>query len=195
MSERAHGAVDYRGGEFAVSCPYDAAVVAELKHVQRRRWESDAKLWLIAHHHPSAAALLGLARKHGWSVSDVAWRAFRQLQDDADATELSVDVVQGNGGEPWFFCMLGDDDDLQRRVLAIPGAYIDAPDESAWVPAYRVDCAEQLRAIIETDTRLCVSSAAVRLLDEPEEWFEPAACDEGSGLTLDGVDTGLTRGQ
>lgn len=185
MSERAQGAVDYRGGEFAVRCAYDAEVVAELKQVQRRRWESDAKLWLIARHHPSAAALLGLARKHGWSVSDVAWRAFRQLQDEANATELSVDVVQGNGGEPWFFCLLGDDDELQRRVLAIPGAYIDAPDDSAWVPAYRADCAEQLRAIIETDTRLCVSSAAYRLLDEPDPWFVESADEEGHDETID----------
>jgi hypothetical protein len=88
MSERAPGAVDYCSGEFAVRSPYDAEVVAELKRVQRRRWESDSKQWLIAHHHPSAAALLGIARKHDWAVSAPAWQAFRQLQADASAAEL-----------------------------------------------------------------------------------------------------------
>jgi len=177
MSERARGAVGYQSGEFAVRCPFDAGVVAELKQVQRRRWDADSKLWLIAHHHPSAAALLGIARKHDWAVSPPAWEAFRQLQDEAADCEFSVDVVQGSGGEPWFFCLLGDDDELQRCVLSIPGAYIDAPDESVWVPAYRADCAEQLRAIIEADPRLGVSNAAYRLLDEPDESFaqhEPA---------------------
>lgn len=168
------GYVDYRNGEFVAGFDFDATVFDEIKRLQGRRWVRETQEWLVARSHRNAAGLLGIARKCGWDISPAARDVCERLQDIADATELSVDVVQGSAGEPWFFCLLGDDEALHRSVKAIPKAFLDPADDSWWVPAFRADSAEMLLEIVHSDARLFVSDAAWRLLAEPDLTYFPS---------------------
>ena len=110
-------------------------------------------------------------RDRSWHFTAEARKALRQLQDQADAAVFSIDVVQGNVGEPWFLCMCGDDYDLQQRVKSLPGAFLDDADDSWWVPADSEAACADLLEIAEHDDRLEVSPAAWRLLEEPDGSF------------------------
>jgi len=170
----APGYVDYRNGEFVAGFDYDATAIVEIKALHGRRWEPKTREWIVARSHRSAAGLLAMARKRGWVVSPEARNVAERLQELADEAELSVDVVHGSAGEPWFLCMFGDDAGLQQRVRTIPGAYVEVPEDSWWVPAFRADSAELLLDIVGSDERLIVSDAAWRLLAEPDiAYFSP----------------------
>ncbi|MEY4512505.1 MAG: hypothetical protein RLZZ450_4627, partial [Pseudomonadota bacterium] len=163
------GTIDYRDEHFVARFPYDAALVAEIKTLKQGTRQKATDEWIIQRHRLSVAKLVRIGRDRSWHFTAEANKAIQQLREQGEAAQFSIDVVQGNGGEPWFLCMLGDDYDLQQRVKSIPGAYLDDADDSWWVPAFRVSSCEELIDVAESDDRLLVSPAAWRLLEEPDE--------------------------
>jgi SNF2-related domain len=175
VAGRAAGTLDYRDDRFVARFAYDAAVVAEIKKLQRGARSTGpldaADEWIIERHRPSVAQLLRIGRDHSWHFTAAARKAIEQLAEQAEAAEFSIDVVQGSGGEPWFICMLGDDYELQQTVKEIGGAYLDDADDSWWVPALFPGARVALLEIAQSDDRLEVSEAAWRLLEGSEEVY------------------------
>lgn len=193
---RTSGTLDYRDDRFVARFPYDAAIVAEIKALKHGARAKAADEWVIERHRPSVARLLRIGRDHSWHFTAEARKAIQELQDQAEAAEFSIDVVQGSGGEPWFYCMLGDDYELQQRVRGVARAYLDDADDSWWVPVQSVEARDALLEIAQSDSRMEVSEAAWRLLDGSDEYFathgDGAAQDEDSDQTSDDLALGGT---
>ena len=193
------GTIDYRDERFVARFPYDASLVAELKTLRQGPRQKASDEWIIERHRPSVARLVRIARDRSWHFTTEARKALRQLQDQAEAAVFSLDVVQGNAGEPWFLCMCGDDYDLQQRVKSLPGAFLDDADDSWWVPADSQAACADLLEIAENDDRMEVSDAAWRLLEEPDASFalprsatSPELVPQAGGDAID--DAGLPAG-
>lgn len=182
------GIIDYRDDRFVARFAYDAAVVAELKTLALGTREKASDDWIVERHRPSVARLVRIGRDRSWRFTAAASAALQQLQEEADAAEFSIDVVQGKFGEPWFLCMLGDDYDLQQRVKRIPEADLDDADDSWWVPAFRADACAELLEIASSDDRLEVSPMAWALLEEPDESFELPRSATTPARPRDGAD-------
>jgi hypothetical protein len=167
----ASGSLDYSELGFIARFDLEATMVEKVRGIQRRRWLGEQHIWVIEPHWPSLRVLLRLANQHNWEISQEAREAARRVKEDGESYEYSVDVVQGSYGEPWFRCMLGDDDALPKQVALLPQAYTEPDDNSWWVPAFRRDSCAGLKAIVDADERIELSSAAQRLLDEPDESY------------------------
>jgi hypothetical protein len=168
MASRAPGTLDYAEDRFVARFEHDPAALAEVKKLQRSQPSKDDRVWIVEAHGPSVTALVRLALARNWHITAEAGSAARRLKEEEANIEFLVDIVQGNFGEPWFFCKLGNDDELPRQVKAIPAAYIDKSDDSWWVPAYRPESCARLLEIVQGDKRFEVSDAAWRLLEEPD---------------------------
>lgn len=168
MPSETHGTIDYGPEGFIVVCDFDPAIAAEIKALQRRRWQPDTRAWIVEPHGPSLNGLLRLANRQNWEITKSALTRIEAVRAEEADLEYSVDVVHGTYGEPWFVCKLGNDDELLRQVKDIP----DAEWEDAWwVPAYREETSAPLLAVVQSDMRIEVSEAAWRLLEEPDLSF------------------------
>jgi hypothetical protein len=165
MASGTHGQVDFGPEGFIAVFDYDPLIVARIKEIQRRRWLSDRKAWLVESHWPSVRRLLHIAAELGWKISAEARAAEQQVKSDSELLEYSLDVVHGSQGEAWFQCKVGDDDQLAAQVRAIPGGYWD---DGWWIPTDWEHCCEALLAIAQSNMRLEVSNAAWQLLTEPD---------------------------
>lgn len=165
------GSVDYGELGFIARFDYEPATVAIVRKIQRRRWLSEHRAWLVEPHWPSLRVLLRLANQHNWAITHQALVAARKVREEGEAYEYSVDVVQGGCGEPWFRCLVGDDDTLPKQLGQLPQAFTEPDDASWWVPAFRADCCEPLAEIVDNDERFEISKGARRLLDEPDESY------------------------
>ncbi len=168
MAGRTPGTLDYRDDRFVARFAYDAAVVAEIKGLKRSALKEDGE-WVFEPHRPSVAPLVRIGRDRGWHFTAAARRAIAELQERAEELRFEIDVAQGAAGEPLFFCMLGDDNELKQAVREIGGAYLDDADDSWWVPAALPGARATLLAIAQEDDRFEVSELAWRLLEGSEE--------------------------
>jgi hypothetical protein len=161
----ARGHVDFGHEGFIARFMYDRAIVARIKAIQRRHWANDQKAWIVAPHWPSVRRLLHIASELGWEITAEARSAEQRVKEDSESLEYSVDVIHGDHGEAWFQCKAADDDELQERLKAIPGAYW----EGAWcIPTDWDRCCAPLLEIVQSNMQLEVSEAAWRLLEEPD---------------------------
>ncbi len=144
---------------------HDPAIVSRMRTIQRRRWLSDRRAWLVDPHWPSVRCLLRMASELGWAITSKARAAEEQVRADGESMEYSVDVVHDHCGQAWFMCKLGDDDELRHRVSEIPGADWD---DGWWIPTDWEQCCKPLLEIVEADMRIELSPAAERLLTEED---------------------------
>lgn len=165
MVSGSRGQVDFGREGFIARFEYDPAIVARIKQIQRRRWNSDLTAWLVEPHWPSVHRLLCIASELNWTISAEARAAELKVREDGESCEYSLDVVHDSHGAAWFQCKLGDDDQLSAQVKALPGAYWD---EHWWVPTDWDQCCGPLLEIAQSDARLEVSNAAWRLLEEQD---------------------------
>jgi hypothetical protein len=165
MASGEPGHVDFGPEGFIARCEYDPALVAKLKEIQRLRWLSDRRAWVVEPHWPSVRRLLHIAAELDWEISVAARAAEERVRSESEGLEYSVDVVHDSQGESWFQCKTGDDDRLLRDVKAIPGAFWD---EYWWIPTDWDQCCEPLLAIVQSDMRIEVSNAAWNLLTEED---------------------------
>jgi hypothetical protein len=165
MQSGSNGHVDIEGEGFIVRFAHDPTVLAWIKTIQRRRWLSDRRAWLVDRHWPSVQRLLHIAAQLGWTITSRARAAEAAVREASEFLEYSLDVVHDHYGHAWFVCVLGEDDDLRHQVSAIPGAYW----EDGWrIPTDWDQCCGPLREIVEDDSRFELSNAAWRLLTEPD---------------------------
>jgi hypothetical protein len=165
MMSGARGQVDFGPQGFIARFEYDAAIVLRIKEIQRRRWLSDVKAWVIEPHWPSVRRLLHIASGLGWEITTAARAAEERVREDSESLEYSIDVVHDHCGAAWFQCQVGDDDVMVKQVRTIPGAYWDG---SWWVPTDWDQCCVPLLELVESDSRIEVSNAAWRLLTEAD---------------------------
>jgi len=167
MAFEARGQVDFAEGAFTARFDYDLAIVARIKQIQRRHWNGDRAVWIIAPHWPSVRRLLNIASELGWEITARAREAEQRVKEDSEVLEYSVDVVHDSHGEAWFQCKVADDDLLARQMKALPGAYWE---DFWWIPTDWERCCGPLLELVQSDVRLreAVSESAWRLLEEPD---------------------------
>jgi hypothetical protein len=165
MVSGARPQVDFGQEGFIASFDFDPVVVARIKEIQRRRWNSEKAAWIVEPHWPSVQRLLFIASELGWTITAQARAAEQRVRQESDDLEYSVDVVHDSHGSAWFQCTLGDDDLLLRQVKAIPGAFWD---DKWWIPTDWEPCCGPLLEIVQSDMRLEVSNAAWQLLEEED---------------------------
>jgi len=165
MAAVTRGYVDVGPAGFVARFEYDQAIVDRLETIQRHHWLRDEQLLVVEPHWPSVRRLLHIASDLRWTITPAARTAEARVEAESLELEFSVDVIHNGHGEAVFQCKLGDDDELMATIRALPGAYW----EGEWcVPTDWERCCGPLLEIVESDSRLTVSSAAWRLLTEED---------------------------
>lgn len=146
--------IDVRDGLLTLAFPYDEKLVAEVREIRGRRWDSSAKVWTF----PMTAIrpLRALAEAHGMSSSS----AVDALPDLEPVGRPRVGITAGR-----FTVCFEYDPDLVNRVRDIPGARWNGQDR-VWTIDLDSE-PEVAQFVVDTDAQ--IETSADHHLDEARD--------------------------